>query len=201
MKKHDNRKAALAQIHIAKKQLGLDDDIYRDLLESWTSSGEKSGKRSAADLNAKECGIVLDQLRKLGFKGKPRQQVARYPGTPQNIDMTPMLQKIEAQLADMQLPWSYANAIAARQFGIERVGWLKRREHFEAVIAALHVEQEKRSLWAGVEREMLRLSITEADIERDYRPRKGWKRNRKALEQLLSLLSQKEVVVCHARDL
>lgn len=185
----------LAAIHVAKRDLALDDDIYRDMLESWT------GKRSSADLNARERGMVLSNLGKLGVQRQPRQQVGSHPGKPNNLDSTPMLQKIEAQLADMQLPWSYADAIAKRQFSIERVGWLKRREHFEAVIAALHVEQEKRSLWAGVEREMLRLSITEADIERDYRPRKGWKRNRKALEQLLSLLIQKEVVVCHARDL
>ncbi len=187
MSNNTARTRDLAAIHAAKRDLALDDDTYRDMLESWT------GKRSAADLNARQRGMVLSNLGKLGIHRQPRQQVASHPGKPNNLDSTPMLQKIEAQLADMQLPWSYADAIAKRQFRIERVGWLKRREHFDAVIAALYVEQEKRSLWSGVEREMQRLSITEADIERDYQPRKGWKRNRKALEQLLSLLSQKEV--------
>lgn len=187
MSKNAARTRDLAAIHAAKRDLALDDDTYRDLLDSWT------GKRSAADLNARERGLVLSNLGKLGFQRKPRKRVGNHPGKPGNLDSTPMLQKIEAQLADMQLPWSYADAIAKRQFNIERVGWLKHREHFDAVIAALHVEQEKRALWQGVEREMKRLGISEADIERDYKTRKGWKRNRKALEQLLTLLNVKEV--------
>lgn len=187
VKKNPQRTRDLAAIHAAKRDLALDEDLYRDLLQQWT------GKRSSADLNARERAKVLFELGKLGGQRQPRQPIGQHPGTPHNLNTQPMLQKIEAQLADMGLPWAYADSIARQQFRIDRVAWLKERPQFDAVIAALHVEQEKRSLLTCVEREMLRLGLTDADIERDYRLRKGWMRNRAALNRLLSILSQKEV--------
>ncbi len=60
----DNRKSALAQIHIAKKQLKLDDDIYRDTLQ------QISGKRSCSDMHISELYKVLSHFEKCGFKRK-----------------------------------------------------------------------------------------------------------------------------------
>jgi len=54
--------SALAKLHIAKKQLGLDDDTWRDLLE------RETGKRSSKDMNDGERGRVLDVLKQQGFK-------------------------------------------------------------------------------------------------------------------------------------
>jgi hypothetical protein len=53
---------ALAKLHIAKKQLGLDDDTWRDLLE------RETGKRSSKDMSDGERGRVLDVLKQQGFK-------------------------------------------------------------------------------------------------------------------------------------
>lgn len=53
---------ALAKLHIAKKQLGLDDDTWRDLLE------RETGKRSSKDMSDGERGRVLDVLKTKGFK-------------------------------------------------------------------------------------------------------------------------------------
>jgi phage gp16-like protein len=53
---------ALAKLHIAKKQLGLDDDTWRDLLE------RETGKRSSKDMSDGERGRVLDVLKNHGFK-------------------------------------------------------------------------------------------------------------------------------------
>lgn len=52
---------ALAKLHIAKKQLGLDDDTWRDLLE------RETGKRSSRDMSEGERGRVLDVLKRQGF--------------------------------------------------------------------------------------------------------------------------------------
>ncbi len=60
--KKDNRKSALAQIHIAKKQLGLDDDLYRQMLIDVT------GKRSCSDMAIGELYQVIQALEKAGFK-------------------------------------------------------------------------------------------------------------------------------------
>lgn len=56
------RNRELAAIHTAKRNLGLDDDQYRDYLEAWT------GKRSAAKLDSAERTHVIKCFRKVGFE-------------------------------------------------------------------------------------------------------------------------------------
>jgi len=57
------RRAELAAIHCAKKQLRLDDEVYRAVMQRVT------GHRSAADLSAEERGKLLNEFRRLGFQG------------------------------------------------------------------------------------------------------------------------------------
>ncbi len=54
--------ALLAKIHVGKKQLGLDDDTYRDMLERVT------GKRSAKGLSVTKLELVVTEMEKAGFK-------------------------------------------------------------------------------------------------------------------------------------
>lgn len=57
-----NKKLNLIKlIHVAKTKLGLDDDVYRDILSSTT------GKTSSKDLNLAQLEAVLDRLKQLGF--------------------------------------------------------------------------------------------------------------------------------------
>lgn len=58
------RDATMAKIHIAKKELGLDDDAQRDIYERVT------GKRSLKDMNVKQRMAVLDDFKSRGFKVK-----------------------------------------------------------------------------------------------------------------------------------
>ena len=51
----------LAKIHIAKKDLGLDDNTYRQMLQTIT------GKSSAKTLTLTECDRVLAHCKKLGW--------------------------------------------------------------------------------------------------------------------------------------
>lgn len=175
-----NRKPVLAQIHIAKKQLGLDEDTYRQMIATTTG-----GKRSCSDCSLAELHQVLQGLKNRGFKAKPRKRVAQHPGTPHNLDSEPMLQKIEALLAEMKAPWSYADAIAKRQHRIERVAWLKTVEQFRAVIAALDVELTKRRLLASLEVALEERGLTLDDVEKQavHLPR-NWKRDRRVLVKL-----------------
>ncbi|ENV33955.1 gp16 family protein [Acinetobacter gerneri] len=58
-----NKKAKLIQlIHIGKSQLGLDDELYREVLESCT------GKTSSKLLSIPQLEAVLDRLKQLGFE-------------------------------------------------------------------------------------------------------------------------------------
>ncbi|MEO1208267.1 MAG: regulatory protein GemA [Cyanobacteria bacterium J06638_20] len=58
------RKRLLSLIHIAKKQLGLSDDDYRDFLEGVTA------KRSAKGMDLSELNAVIQAFEKKGFKVK-----------------------------------------------------------------------------------------------------------------------------------
>ena len=65
------RRDMLAKTHIAKKELGLDEAAYRDLLERVV------GKRSAKELTRGELDQVLAEFKRLGWRHKPRRQPAR----------------------------------------------------------------------------------------------------------------------------
>ncbi|MHA7855396.1 gp16 family protein [Marinobacter shengliensis] len=176
----NNRKGVLAQIHIARKELALDDDTYRQMIATVTG-----GKRSCSDCNVAELHKIVQHMKERGFKAKPRKRVAQYPGKPHNLDAQPMLQKIEALLAELKAPWSYADAIAKRQYKVERVAWLRTVEQYTGVIAALDVELEKRRLLSALERHLEEQNLTMEDLEKQFsRLPKNWRRNRKVLARL-----------------
>jgi len=57
-----NKKTKLIQlIHIGKSKLGLDDELYREVLESTT------GKNSSKAMTAAQLEAVLDRMKQLGF--------------------------------------------------------------------------------------------------------------------------------------
>lgn len=171
----DRRKRDLAAIHAGANQLGMEDDARRDLIERISTDlrGAGHGVRSAGDLNIRERAAVLDELRRLGAGNSPRTK-----GKPHNFpQLDAEITKIEAQLADMQLPWSYADAIAKRMFGIQRCAWLRQQKQLVAVLSALHNEQRKRDLGAAINRMQAALGITDDAI----RAPKNWRRSIPAL--------------------
>lgn len=130
------RKRDLAQIHIAKAQLGLDDDTYRDILQ-------RIGKVSSSrDLSTTDRLRVLQHLKTKGWKPKPRAAASK--GAPRTVskDKAPLLGKIGALLTDMQLPWSYANGIAKQMFRVERADWCDPLQ-LHKIVAALTYKSNK----------------------------------------------------------
>ena len=124
------RRGDLAKIHIAKKQLCLDNDTYREMLLNIT------GRRSSAALTAIQRAAVLRHLAKAGFPAKKRT----YPGRPANMnhpEKGKMLKKVEALLSEANRPWSYANGMAKRMFGVDQVQWLKPRQLHKLVAALM----------------------------------------------------------------
>ena len=185
--KAEDRKAPLRAVHASRRQLGLDDDTYRALLERVT------GKRSAADLDAAQLRKVLNEMRRLGAaqptqpREAGRSKPAHYPGTPHNIDSLPaQIEVVEALLTEMRLSWGYAEAIARRMFRVEKVAWLKDQKQVVAVLTALYQERKKRQLLADIELVMAS-GVVRADILDkvlgELAPdlldgrRKGWRRH------------------------
>ncbi|MDP3816213.1 gp16 family protein [Pseudomonas sp.] len=175
-------KATLSKIHIAKQQLGMEDDIYRGLL------ARVAGVRSSKELNDRQAGAVLREFERLGFKPKPSTKAA---GKPKNFDQMPArITKIEALLADMRLPWAYADALARQMFNVDRVAWLKAPKQLDALIAALHVEQEKRALLTDVERLCSRLGVEGPErLDGLEQLPEGWQRQRPILKALIEALN------------
>jgi hypothetical protein len=64
----------ISTIHVLKARAGLDEDTYRDFLES------RTGKRSARDLSVREAGRIIDDLRGVAGEGGPRGAVAGLDG-------------------------------------------------------------------------------------------------------------------------
>ncbi len=141
---HDSRRTLIAKIHIAKKDLCLDDATYRDVLVRVT------GKDSCKKMSLAELKKVVMDMKRLGFAPKQtdraKQEYGRKPTT--TPERQPMLDKIEAILADKGLHWSYAHALAQKMFGKTLITWLTADEMYK-VVQVLAVYQERQNKHKG----------------------------------------------------
>jgi phage gp16-like protein len=193
-----DRRNDLAKIHLAKKQLGLDDDAYRDML--WVAARV----RSASDLDEYGRRSVIEHLRKCGATfARPKKAGKR----PHNYNQLPeYITKVEALLADMGLSWAYADTIArnitggkgshVKDPGVERLAWVKGDRHWRAIIAALSVEQEKRGLLDSVD-ELLQKLGKDHDYLKQLFPSlpQKWQRDRRWLRAIVERLAHQVEVI------
>lgn len=129
------KKSSISIIHVAKNQLGMDDDSYRMMLKRLTN------KASSKELTEREFSRVMAEFRAKGFieRINPKSK-----GKPHNFNsLGEMVKKVEALLADMKLDWDYANGISKQMFGIHRIEWLTTKDQFKAIIAALDKKRKK----------------------------------------------------------
>ena len=98
-----NRTFLLAAVHIARKELRLDEPDYRDILRRCVK------KHSAGDCTDAQLRSVLDEFKRLGWIKKPGKAAARKPLSPRSEvrlvyaiwgDIRPLL---EADAADAEL--------------------------------------------------------------------------------------------------
>jgi|APTNR8051073442_1049403.scaffolds.fasta_scaffold02659_18 phage gp16-like protein len=131
------RKAARVKaIHAACRAAGIDDDERHRLQRQIT------GKASLTEMSYAEVNAVLDHLNRAGgWQG--------HAGKPRGIADDPQLQKIEALLADMKLPWAYLHkgqvdrpSMVRRLTGKDRIEWADAIGK-QAVIVALVKRQQK----------------------------------------------------------
>ncbi|MCP5012619.1 MAG: regulatory protein GemA [Aestuariibacter sp.] len=171
-------RATQSKIHIARQQLGLDEEVYREVLQRAT------GSSSSKSMTERQGRAALIELKRLGFKPKPTAKKDK--GKPHNFDKLPeMITKIEAQLADMELPWAYADSIANRMWKRQRIAWTSEPDKLKAIMSALYYEQEKRSLLASVEKMMTIVGPTDPKWQAHLESLpKGWKRHLPTLKAL-----------------
>ncbi len=122
------RRRLLATVHIAKKDLGLDDDAYRDVLET------RTGERSAAKLSDTQLADLVEHFKTQGFR--PKRRTPRPAG--------PQLAKARAlwiSAYSLGITGTRAEkALAAfvkRQAGLDHPAWMRRASDGRKVIEAL----------------------------------------------------------------
>lgn len=138
------RRRTLAAIHATAHQLGLDDDVYRALVQR-VSAEHGEPQRSAGKCSQRQLNAIANELRRQ--VGKPAKAAARatvWAGKPKG-DLSPQLAKIEALLADAGREWAYAHALAARLCeGTARVEWCN-PDQLAKVIAAMQIDANRRA--------------------------------------------------------
>lgn len=124
------RRAELSQIHIAKKQLNMDDECYRAVLLRVTK------KASSKDLTWQERKALLDEFKRLGFSIKAKHKIPSV-----GADRMPRMEKIGALLAEAKRPWSYVTPIV-KKLGYERIEFCSVAD-LGKIIAALVIDAER----------------------------------------------------------
>lgn len=126
-----------ALLHVARQQLGLSEEAYRDMLAS-------VGCRSSVELDAGRFDEIMRRLEAGGFRRKRRHSSAPASGMDRSStpEREPLLSRIGAELTIQKLPWSYADAIAGQMYGIRFVRWCEPMQ-LRAVVTALIKRKRK----------------------------------------------------------
>ena len=125
----DRRHAELAKIHIAKKQLALDEPTYRAML--WTIGRVESSK----DLDTHGRQTLLEHLKSRGFVYRARPRPSE--------DREPLVNKIRAMLRAADRADAYADAMAKHMFGSAKFTWCN-PEQLRKIVAALVYDAKRR---------------------------------------------------------
>lgn len=128
------------RIHSLLAELGISDDIYRDILR------QQFGVESKGKLSDRQLLQLVQHLESLTTPAPARKQPGKYPNRPRNMDKggsrADQLGKIEALLTIGQLPWRYADAIAKQMRLADKIAWVKTDDLFR-VITALRKKAQK----------------------------------------------------------
>ena len=126
------RRAMIARIKIAQKEIGLEEDDYRELL--WRAAGA----RSAADMSEAQLGRVLDELKRLGWV--PALQGGRKDAP--KAAPNPAARKARALWLSLHLLGAVRNgseaaleAFGARQLGVDRIVWADQARVYKLIEA------------------------------------------------------------------
>ncbi|MBK5230227.1 MAG: regulatory protein GemA [Thermoleophilia bacterium] len=141
----DTRRRELAQIHIAKAQLGLDEETYRAML--WTVGRV----RSSADLDYAGRKAVLEHMKARGFKATaPKEKRPSDWGWVNNAapDRQAMLRKIAVMLKAADRKKHYADGMAKHMFGIELIEFCA-PDQLHRIVAALVKDQTRQAVKAS----------------------------------------------------
>lgn len=124
----NRRTKEIAMIHIASKQLGMDEETYRAMLFTIARV------RSSADLDHAGRQAVIAHLKSRGFVAPVLRAVGK--------DKQATFNKIQALLKAANLSPAYADGIAFKMFGLRKIQWCD-ADQMRKIIAALKYQQQR----------------------------------------------------------
>lgn len=148
------RRAAVAKVQIARKELRLDEETYRAMLERIT------GQSSSAACSDAQLGRVLDEMKAKGWKPKVvKGGRAARPRPERTVPASsPVAKKARAlwislhQLGEVRDPSEAAlEAFARRQLKVDRLHWAK-PHHSHQLIEALKAMADRAGWTQQVDR-------------------------------------------------
>lgn len=153
------RRALLAKVHVAKKELGLADDDYRQIVS------EETRQMSAGDCTEAQLETVIRRFQGRGWKAKPARRAKPAQGKRARPQAQhPMARKARAlwislyQLGAVRYPSEKAlEAFAKRQLKCEALVWAK-QSHSAPLIEALKAMAERHG-WAQTDDAGRNLSV------------------------------------------
>ncbi len=134
-----DRRADLARIHCLARDLGLSRAEYEDVVFVVARC------RSAGDLDHAGRAHLIEHLSARLHTPRPRsvpRGFGQKPIVPE--DRRPLIDKMEALLADAARPWNYARAMAKRMCGVDQLEWCT-AEQLRKIVAALSYDQRRRA--------------------------------------------------------
>lgn len=135
-------RAQTIKIHIAIKELGIDDDTYRDMLAM------NFEVLSSTKLNPEQAGVLLALLRAKGWQPKSKQGGKSWGGKSQYIKTSdPQQRKVLALWNSLGYDMAKLHARVKKQFGADRFEWLRDHDALHTLITDL--EQRLKNKTAG----------------------------------------------------
>jgi len=135
------RRKALAKIHIAKKELKLSDDAYRDVIGSVVP-----GRDSAADLTDHQLHELLNRLHELGWRPGLRRRETR-PSPPMVWKAHGLWLELHEMGSVRNPGWTALARFCKRMTGVQDLRQLDGHQGtvvIEALKSWLHRAQEKK---------------------------------------------------------
>ena len=112
-----DKRPLLAKVHIAKSQLKLDDEQYRDILRRVT------GKESAAKCRYSELVDLVNEFKGLGWKTPRKKAFRRAPSDPVK-KIYALWGELQATGAVQSTDKTALDAFVRKHTGIDSVQWL-----------------------------------------------------------------------------
>jgi hypothetical protein len=138
-----SRKAMLAKVHIGKKNLGWDEDTYRQVLEG------RFGVQSAAALNTDQLAELCDYLKSQGVSFRPRDKKkdrqSYYP-IPEKTPYARQKRYIAALWNKLGYDMDKLDTRVKKQFEVDKLVWLHDEDSLQTLAKDLYTRCRRRGL-------------------------------------------------------